>query len=62
MTRELPPDSPPLDTGEPYHPVDIISDSYVPDLEDPAEVIQGKVGRIARERKAKSASTPSTKG
>lgn len=62
MTRELPPDSPPLDTGEPYHPGDTISDSFVPELDDPAEVNQRKVGRIARERKAKGARTPSTEG
>ena len=62
MTSKLPPDSPPLDTREPSRPGETISDSEVPELEDPAEVVQAKVGRIARDRKAKSGRTPSTEG
>lgn len=61
MTRNLPPDSPPLNVGEPV-PSGPISDSEVPELEDPAEVILAKVGRIARERKGKSGRTPSSEG
>lgn len=57
MTRDLPPGSPPLDTGEPLEPGETISDSYVPELEEATDKVQERLGKIARKRGA-----PSSKG